>query len=212
MVRLFIFIMLVIIAISCDNSKDYYEGINQKPVIEFDIDSINKSYIKDSLKLGKSYLIGYKIIDEEHLALSLPKSDDFTITADSSTITIQSNKKGKTQVILKAYDSFLSIGEATIDLTIFENLPPVAIFSYSIAEFDGSYSLILDGSSSYDQDSKYGGYIMHYEFTINNNTILSTSLSKYTYSVNKDYTYTVKFRVQDDNGAWSNEILNYIKI
>jgi hypothetical protein len=197
---------------SCDNLEDYYSKINESPIIEFiGMPTGPISQINDSLKVGYSYSIKYQIHDEENLSLTYPKSENFLVSDSSNMISIKGLKESTDQIIFSATDSYLKKGQAQLNLTIFNNLPPVAILSYQITEFDGSYFITLDGSQSYDLDAKFGGKVMNYEFSINNYTkVANGSILKY--SVNKDAFYTIKFRVKDNNDQWSNQILQYIKI
>jgi hypothetical protein len=197
---------------SCSDLKDYYASVNQSPVIEFpDVASIVKNEVTDSLKLGFEYHLRFTIEDEEKLKLILPSNPGYSISSDSSEIKIKGKSEGHYILFLEACDSFKKYGRATITLTVFSNLLPQAILNYVIEPIGDSYQLLLDGSSSYDRDKKFGGAVSEFKFTINTNTIQSTE-SKIRVSVNKDQTYTLRFQVEDNNDAWSDEIVMYVKI
>jgi len=214
----FVPIVLAFLVYACDNHKDYFYNIDATPVIQLSGTSLETgnafsgvTSFSDSLKTGHVYTFNYKILSSLKNSISYTTSSNYSFSINNSVIGIKGLLQSANTIYLVATDTYGKIGLDTVNLTIFDNLPPVAILNSSTTNLNGSYILTLDGSASYDRDAKYGGHITNYQYTING-TVYTNTNSSFTCSVNLADTYTVKFQVQDNNGAWSNLLTTYITI
>jgi hypothetical protein len=201
------FILYVIFLISCNDLEDYYQSMNKAPVLDFT--DIQNDLLEDSIKIGNTLNVPYQIKDEEKLKISLELDTFCRVVDDGTNLEFTAAHKGIENVTAKVTDSYSLSDSKSIKLTVFDNLPPVAKFSYVITQLDNSYFLTLDASLSYDKDEKFGGAIVSYEFSINNFTKEQSSPTL-KYSINKGAVNTVKVRVKDNNNQWSNFSINYI--
>lgn len=204
--------MLLLIASSCDNHADYFQSLDIQPDMELVGTAVQHgSYLRDSVKTNHVYALSYKLEASSPVTFSFNKSVNYSIMIDRQTIQIKGLSISDNLILFTACDLYQKCYIDTIHLTIFDNLPPIAILNYDVTEFDGSYTLTLDGSASFDKDQRFGGAISSYDYSVNGEHY-TNSVSKLSYSVNKGQNYTIHFQVQDNDNAWSNEIVTYIQI
>lgn len=92
------------------------------------------------------------------------------------------------------------IREALLEIATFDNLPPIARLETKKIDQIAASEYLLDASTSYDRDGKYGGFIASYEFTIGTKKfITNTSSMKWIFSTSG--TYVVLVKVTDGDGA-----------
>jgi len=205
-------ILFLCVVASCDNHSDYFETIDRHPVMELLGPTVEHgSYLRDSLKLNHVMEVNFKMVASSPVTISYTKNDNYSLLLDKQTIQVRGLKVSENLILISVEDIYRKQYEDTIRISIFDNLPPVAIMDYDITQFDSSYTLTLNGSLSFDKDERFGGSISSYEFVVNGQHYASSS-SKLMYSVNKGQTYTIHFRVQDNDLVWSNDVVTYIQI
>ena len=214
--------LLIVVALNCcDDRKDYFQGVNKKPGILI-AKQLSTDFIKnitDSIKIGLEYDLSYKITDEENLPLIINKN--FVGSSKDSTVISSSNNDilkidGKTEGVLSLQivvkDSYNLKDTANLNLFIFKNLPPVASFTVVPSKTLSPYGIDIDASASFDQDSKWGGKVVLYNYRVGNNYNDTTVLSKISYICSGVGQKTVYVSVRDNNGAWSAAVMQNITV
>ncbi|MCP4459709.1 MAG: hypothetical protein GY816_17040 [Cytophagales bacterium] len=94
----------------------------------------------------------------------------------------------------------------TIQLVVFENLPPVAVMDVSkIAQVD-PFEIQLNANESFDRDAHFGGSVSAYEWEIDGVTFLTTDpISKYI--LGGTGSFIVTLRVFDNDSESSAKIV-----
>lgn len=213
--KLFIFGGLLIAALqltSCDNREDYFEDVNQAPHLTLSKgDSIFSSLYEDTVKLDYPILLKYQIKDEENLHLEVINNSLNEIVVTKNEITISGHILGNNEFSFFATDGFSKRHKIDVNVFVFENLDPIANFSVSQAE--GTKEITIDASSSFDQDARWNGQVVNYEYKVNGNYVTnSTTLNKITYLCGTPGQKMVVVRVQDNDGAWSKEVIKNITV
>lgn len=205
---LFGFVLVTITA--CDKRKDFYSSINVAPVIEMRKQGTPNfvTGLNDSIKkMFPNYNLDLKITDEEKLTLNyslLTSSDKFTLTNNNSGMfTPDTTKLGAHSIVFTSTDTYSLTTTALATFVVFDNLPPVALFTAVKQAIHDPLEYNIDASSSVDGDSKYGGQVVQFQFTINGSYTVTTAFSTINYIFPSAGNYTVSVRVQDNNGVWS---------
>lgn len=195
---------------SCDTRKDFYESINQAPLVEvrkYSSNAIFTTDYSDSIKKGFSnYVLEIRTADEEHLPVIFSSdisTDQSTIPSNKVSITFDDMFLGIHTVTLKMTDSFKKEGMAVGLFTVFDNILPEVLFTITLTGIHDPLEYNIDASASFDGDKKYGGEINQYEFMINNSYKVTTPLNNINYIFPSSGLYTISVRVRDNNGAWS---------
>lgn len=127
------------------------------------------------------------------------------VTFKDSIIEFKANTIGNFNLQLYASDSYDASDLVMIELSVFENMAPVA--EYDVTQIVGGFSpteIEIDATASFDQDEEFGGSVIEYEYKINNNySVEPTSLSKIRYITEQPGQIKVQVRVKDDEGLWS---------
>jgi len=189
----------------CDNRKDYFEAHDSAPILKVFLhgQQVNDSVLVDSTKLGYSYQLSYDISDEESLTAKVVCSNtQEAILVKNDLITISGIQSGVENVNISATDSYGKFSKFTLQLTVFSNLPPVANMVVTKIGASSPYEYEVDASSSFDQDARFGGHIVLYEYTFQTYTFTS-DLSSVRYVFGSSGQKLITVRVKDDNGAWS---------
>jgi hypothetical protein len=193
---------------SCDDTTDYWYEINDNPSLTIRKYN-NGSYIEnlyDSLKLGfGSYKAQYRVIDTNETTVDfnyVQGLGSVEINDVVNTFTIETDSLGVQIIDFNATDILGKTGKARLTLEVFENLPPVCEFTTSLGS---NYTVVVDASASYDQDSKFGGQITKYKFSSGNYTSDPINLSTFNLQFSNAGAYNITVWVQDNNGIWSEE-------
>ncbi|MEQ9218933.1 MAG: hypothetical protein RLO17_12875 [Cyclobacteriaceae bacterium] len=102
--------------------------------------------------------------------------------------------------IVDVFDQEASI---TLDLYAFENIVPVSRFEIVKPEVQHDpLEYMIDASSSYDPDEKFGGGIISYEYSFLGKTV-KLSMSVIGVIFPEPGTYDIGVRVKDNDGKWS---------
>ena len=207
------YLIVFIIATSifgCDKRKDFYGDINSTPIIEMKKKG-NASYtsgLNDSIKkMFPDYYLDLRVVDEETLPFNyalVTASDKYVkISEKEAKFTPDTTKLGIHNILFTASDGYEAKGTSTAAFVLFDNLSPVALFKTTkIAVYD-PLEYNIDASASFDRDSKYGGVIVEYEFTINTSYKVNTAFNNINYIFPSAGNYTIGVRVKDNNGVWS---------
>lgn len=205
----FCFLLVACVLLSsCDKRKDFYASMNLAPKIEMRKQGTYafKNELNDSIKkMFRDYFIDLNVIDEEELALnySISGADKFVLTNGVGKFSPDTMKLGTHKIVFVATDNYNVTTTATATFEIFDNLPPIAACSTLKLAIHDPLEYNIDASTSYDRDSKYGGTIVEYEFSINTTYKVNTQFNNIHYIFPASGNYTVNVRVKDNNGAWS---------
>ena len=201
---------LTIISISaCDKRKDFYEGLNVAPVIEMRKQgtSVFATGLNDSIKkMFPDYNLELKLVDVENLPLNYSVStstDKFIVTNNFGSFSPDTTKLGIHTILFSATDKYNVTTNARATFTVFDNIPPVALFTSTRTAVYDPLQFNIDASASYDGDAKYGGQIVQYQFIINTSYVVTTAFNNINYIFPSTGNYTISVRVQDNNGVWS---------
>jgi hypothetical protein len=82
------------------------------------------------------------------------------------TLTLQALEEGTHSFILSAEDPFGASGTALVEILAIGNYKPVAALVAEQLDEAAPYHMRFDARQSFDQDGKWGGEIMAYEFTL----------------------------------------------
>jgi len=212
---------------SCDERGQLFEELNDAPVVNFngtdgfvalsdsmktilgeikvDVErysiTINVFDVNDNISTveyrrlegnGNLYNNGEEITDDK-----LPLAENGDVTFEYEPLVY-----GRHLFQIVVSDSFDETANVEIELIVFENLSPVAVYNSSVVgEFD-KYHWRIDASESFDRDSKYGGAIIQYEYTVEG-VLRRTGDNVKEHIFPAPGTYPVRVRVMDNNGVWS---------
>lgn len=117
-------------------------------------------------------------------------------------------EEGQHNIVIVAEDEFVKTDQVTLELTVFENLPPKADFTVTRTN-DLVYE--LDASSSFDRDEEHGGGITEYVFIIEGQTIRSYK-PVFNYSFSEAGKYTIALTTIDNDGVSSEAKMKFVDI
>jgi len=221
-----------ILFISCDTRADFNKDNDQPPVIQIRHDDINfqplqsfSNQIYDSMKLSQvhyplelnanttlinpGFQFNINLIGSSSLNLI---SNQINSNSATRYYYFQPNGTGFKTVSFQVSDVYNLQSTATLQLLVFNNLPPIANF---IATQTGQLDPLqfqIDASSSYDRDAKYGGTINTYEFTITPNYRVTTNQPVINYIFPKVGNYQIALRVQDNDSVWSASKVAWVNV
>jgi hypothetical protein len=207
---LFISILSLLIA-SCDNTEDPFKDDNKAPeiTVKKHLGTEFEEQFTDSLKLITGlYTFEYKIDDEETLSANITCDNETSeVTINDSEITLKPTETGNNKIDISSVDGFGVKTNTTVNIVIFDNLPPVA--KVKVVESDAILSPLqrkIDASMSFDKDEKFGGKIDEYEFRIENETTTRTPDNHINKIFAQNGSYRIKVRVKDNDGVWSDTV------
>ena len=197
--------ILVITGQSCDNREDFFDKIDQAPMIIFE-DFGEDLILVDTIKMGLEKKYSYKILSDEKLDSVLLdynySGKGVDITIDKAFFAFTGNTKGKNEIEFFAKDSYGQIARKTFQLEVIGNWLPVADMDIKHIGKVSPNEIEVDATASIDQDSRFGGEIVMYEYTLNNYSFESP-LSKIRYIFGSGGKKTIRIRVKDNSGEWS---------
>lgn len=201
---------LIIIAIgifySCDNRKDPYYDLDDIPVLTVQklTDSEAKTSLSDSMKLGNPYIFKYNIISFQDLDLNIEKGRNLdNVEINNGLINVNTDLGGVSTLVLKVKDAFGKASSANVQVTFFKNLVPVCKISVSQIAQLSPYEIDINASASFDQDAKWGGSVVKWEYQIQANYDKQTDLNDIHYICDSPGQKKITVRCQDNDGAWS---------
>ena len=202
-----LFILISITA--CDKRKDFYEGMNVAPVIEMRKQGTGAfvTGLNDSIKkMFPNYNLEIKIVDVETLTLNNSltiSSDKFVVSNNIGLFTPDTTKLGIHGIVFTTTDKYNVTTNAMATFTVFDNIPPVALFTTTHTAVYDPLQYNIDASASFDGDAKFGGQIVKYQFTINTSYVVTTAFNNINYIFPSTGNYTISVRVEDNNGVCS---------
>jgi len=213
--------IFIILVIACEKHKDPFSASNKKPEIE------NFAFEDDSLKFKKEepFKIKLKYQDDENQKLTATFKflsghgdifhSSFTeINKDANSITFDApsnfdsnidgrlnfipDTTGKVEIELELSDKVkLTIQKA--ETFFFDNMKPVASFTYRLLSNVSPYELEVDARASYDPD---GGKIEWYYWQFGDGTAeIPTRANTYHHTYTQAGTYNVVLKVVDNDGG-----------
>lgn len=214
----FLLISLVFLS-SCDDSEDVFTKINIAPVISFNSPRVPDGEIfEDSVKVRDHvYTFNYAVIDDQ---ISTPQLNfkggsniDDVVLLSENQISMKFSAEGKRVLSFYVKDAFGQMAVKEAIITVYNNLPPVAVFKLIDTESPiSSFERKLDLSESYDKDKNYGGKIISYSFQIDNQLEVITDKPFIYHIFQTQGSYIIKLKTKDDDSAWSETLVKTVKI
>ncbi len=238
-------LFLALIVVGCDQTKDYLSGLNDAPEINF-FENPNAPVLSDSIKLGlsmktsqKSYHISLKVTDKNKNIKEVVYTqlqgqgklfqsgvqiidNNISIKADSAKLEFDYYPAvlGQHLLRLTVVDNFNLSKSVTIQITAFDNLPPVAVFNNSRIGQRDHYEYVINAGESYDKDERFGGSLYQFEFTFLGKIVYVLAENDHQlfviFPVDPNQTgpliFPVAVRVQDNDGRWSAKVSQDIQV
>ena len=111
-----------------------------------------------------------------------------------------------------AADDFGAQGRFTLELIAFLNLPPVAVFRVgSPTDASDPGERLIDASPSFDRDHAFGGDIVGYQYSVLEKTITVEEQEIPVIFPGGGF-FEVRVRVLDNDGEWSEEAKEMVRI
>ncbi|MEQ6169140.1 hypothetical protein AAOE16_18215 [Ekhidna sp. MALMAid0563] len=222
-----VILILLLSLFACDETDLYVESQNSKPSIAFVNGDQQSTTLTDSIKVSGlvgqfplEFTLSLKDINENLEGVDLLNDSENRylfiqydsilvdlelVNIDPTTNTINMTAlvfdEGTQNIKFIAYDKFNDTDTATLTLRGFENVKPVVRVDVGSDELS-DFIRVIDLSSSYDQDSKYGGFIKSYHYLINGQSFVTTT-DKLSYSFPERSTYGLSVFVTDNNNEVS---------
>lgn len=218
-------VWISILSVSCGETRNFLEDLNESPQINFGGNHPDP-ILKDSIKLSalasqRKYPIALRITDRNNniaevrydqlVGSGMLIQDDIEIISNNVTFRKDSallqfdyypEHLGLHQFSITVKDNFGLSSKAILELTAFENLLPAAHFTARKLGQRSRYEWQLDATESFDRDSKYGGKIREYEFSV-----LGKVYNLLTPEIRIIFPatgiYSVSLRVKDNDNKWS---------
>lgn len=218
--------IIAISLFSCDTRKDFNVELNVAPVLKvrrldnsFLALSAFQTTINDSLKLSQGkYNFEYELTDDEPsegITKSINVIGNGTCLQSSGSNYIFSfdpQGPGFQSINLNVTDTYGKKASAFINITVFNNVAPIASLSYQKTAVFDPYEYKINASQSIDKDYKFGGKIVKYEFSISPTYQVTTVNNYINYIFPASGNYQVSLRVQDNDSTWSPSTLIYINV
>ncbi|MBN2008764.1 PKD domain-containing protein [candidate division KSB1 bacterium] len=217
-------LILCLLLCTCEVHKDPFSALNKIPAINvfsfesdslkytnkqpFDISYLSLNYAdneKQQLTATFRFIIGsgkifhtlFKEVEKTNnsITFSVPSSFDSEVDGRVSFVP---DKTGLVKIEMELSDK---VKQATKTATTFfyRNLNPVAIFDYQLLSNVSPYKIQVDATKSYDRDN---GVIEWYYWTFENGAAeIKTRSRTYQYTYQTSGTYSVKLRIEDDDGG-----------
>ncbi|MDP4272675.1 MAG: hypothetical protein Q8907_00160 [Bacteroidota bacterium] len=199
---------------SCEKWDDYYYNMDTPPGLTLYKDGLLYTDSIDSIKVNTILTLTYKITSERAQRLQISSSGhlDTLVFLDDHTLTFKGLSAGICQITCSVKDAYLKSEERRLNFIIFDNLPPVASFTYIPISNLSSHEIEFDASSSYDKDARFGGKVVEYDFTMDNTVNFQTTNGVVDFSFNSAGTKQVKLRVKDNDNTWSGYLIKNITV
>ncbi|PCI95606.1 MAG: hypothetical protein COB15_12000 [Flavobacteriales bacterium] len=217
---------IIIMLLSCDKRKDFFEELNEAPVVLLNsrdnVGSNHAAYtteVLDSFKLSNgTYILNILSTDEStgsKLSAYINPTGPYILN-QSPPIINGENEEIAAQILftptvigtyiynVKVVDKFNIESEATAKIEVFNNLPPVSPSLIITPDpLLNIYEHKFNASACYDRDAKYGGKVVKYNWQVDANYNVETEFNIIKYIFPWPGSYVVRVRCQDNDGAWS---------
>jgi hypothetical protein len=207
--------LIMFVAWACDNRKDPYADLDNNPSIKVKrlTDTTYVSQISDSVKLGQVYVFNYQLQSFTNLKIDVQKSNaQDSLTFDNNLANIQTLNQEVSSYLLRVVDPFNKTSQALIQLTVFRNLPPICRDTVFKVNQLSPYEIEVDASKSFDQDARWGGKILKYEYHIDTDYSCTSERSSINYICVGPGQKKISVRVQDNDGVWSDFVVRYFML
>ncbi len=101
---------------------------------------------------------------------------------------------------------------AVVEINMLDNLLPVAKLALEQIDDPAPYQVEIKGLESFDQDARWGGKVMAYEYMVDEFYTTESVRSKIEYIFPEPGTYTIGLRVKDNDGEWSEQLTKQISV
>lgn len=207
--------------VSCDKRKEAILDYNTPPEI-YIIDQTDtpRTELTDSIRISaKFYNIKLRLLDADdnlfrcNVVLDSGKVRGYYQGKEMELPSVRTDQEfvelsllpvqtGNNEIRFVAEDRFNQTSESKLNLFVFDNLKPVAVFNYrAVSNFEYQF----DANNSYDQDSRYGGQVIGYEYTIDGQTF-KTPNPIVNHIFPRAGTYTVSLKVLDNDNEYSSAV------
>jgi len=228
MKKILILTSLFTVIIACDKRVDFFKELNKKPELLINSkDNMGTNHpsftdnIVDSFKLSQSpYMLNLTATDDNKglfLNAFVSPSTGSNLIFNQSQPIINGDKEDINGVIyftpsqantyvinIEATDIFEETSTAQAKIVVFNNLPPTIPYLAITSDPNlNQYEYKFNASSAFDQDAKYGGTIIKYNWMVDNNYNVETEFNIIQYIFPGPGTYQVRVRCQDNDGDWS---------
>lgn len=226
--RLLIALCGLLAAAGCDDRKDGLKGFNDPPTISLKAErgGPESKDLRDSVKLSNAeyaYMPFVMRISDpnqniKHVRMTVLSGtgvlhfrdettrDTVRIVENIGTYRFAPDNAGTVIARFVVTDYFNASDSATLQLHVFQNLPPVAALETRYLGSADKNEYLLDGSGAYDADHDFGGQVHQYIFSVNNVIVAETTTPAIPYIFPGPGTYTVTLQVQDNDGAASKPV------
>jgi hypothetical protein len=147
------------------------------------------------------------IIDTIKHNISYPITIDKPVRIDFT-----GQKQGEVAGTLEFSDYYGEKLSTSLSLFVFNNLYPICNLKIKEVKELSDYEYLIDLSSSFDRDARFGGEIVVYEYKISNYYSLTTDKETIYHIFPTTGEYDVKCRVKDNDGAWSDIVTQKVII
>lgn len=224
------------LAIGCDTTDDYIERMNTDPELYFvssndtlpegEEGEIKTKVLRDSLKLKNGYAFQLTVEDKNE-NLTYARLRDYIyesgfLVVDTTVVDqdlgikrghakeffYHAYEEGNHNIVIVAEDEFLKTDQVSLELTVFDNLPPKSEFTLTRVN-DLVYE--VDASASFDQDEEHGGEIEEYIFIVEGRTVKSYK-PIFHYSFSEAGKFTIALTTVDNDGASSEAKMKFIEV
>lgn len=225
------FLAFVVLFSSCETSE-FVESLNEAPRINF-TDNPDQLVLEDSIKVSfknsqEKYTINLRITDRNNNIAEVSYAqlagtgklkqngidiiDNNIVFANSSILTFDyfPENLGIHKIGIEVRDNFGLSSSVTIQITAFDNLPPVARQRWTKRGVFGRYHYEIRATESFDRDARFGGTIEEYEYKAQGviRRLLATTqdADKFQVIFDEKGIYPFEVRVRDNDGRWSDLI------
>lgn len=101
---------------------------------------------------------------------------------------------------------------AVVQINMLDNLLPVAKLDLQQIDDPAPYQIAINGLESFDQDARWGGKVMAYEYMVDEFYTTESVRNKIEYIFPEPGTYTIGLRVKDNDGEWSEQLTKQISV
>lgn len=129
--------------------------------------------------------------------------DTVRVTGNKGIYSFVPLQLGKTEVSFVVKDYFNQADSASMQVYVFDNLPPVAAIAANYSGINSQREYLLDGSASFDADHSFGGTIVQYLFSVNNVRIAASTKPVIPYIFAGPGINTIALQVMDNDSRLS---------
>ena len=223
--RKIVIIALMLGVLSCEDrsTKSFIESLNDPPKINF-ANGVEVPILSDSLKVGIGggrpfYRINLQVTDGNSNLNRVEYSQlaglgtlfqdrdtifdsNIDINADILEFDYYPRTLGLHEFVIEAIDNFEESNSVRVQITAFDNLPPVAKFNVQRIGQLSRYQYRIDATESFDRDSRFGGRVSEYEYSVVGK-IFKVFDSRLEFIFPDAGVYIVSVRVMDNDRTFS---------